>query len=359
MSDLLPTLADLSHEFGTETYVRGGGGNTSAKDEATLWVKPSGTTLAGMEPDRFVALNRAGIDRLFETRPPVEPSAREARVKEIMMAAVRTGSSGRPSVEAPLHHALDGVYVVHTHPTAVNAMTCGAEGKKYCRDLFPDALWFDYIDPGYTLCIEVRDALVSWKKKTGRQPEVLFLKNHGVFVSADSPERIRDLYRHILRSVREAIREAGVDEEAWTVGAPPEERAVAETARCLRDALGDQAAAIASSGPHDVLDGPLTPDHIVYARSFPYRGPLTRAGLEAYIATHGFPPRVVVTDDGVYGIGPHPAAAERALEFSRDASRIVRLADAFGGVERMTDRAREFIENWEVESYRQQVADGG
>ena len=40
----------------TPDYVRGGGGNTSCKDAATLWVKPSGTTLAGMTPDTFVAV---------------------------------------------------------------------------------------------------------------------------------------------------------------------------------------------------------------------------------------------------------------------------------------------------------------
>ena len=31
-------------------------------------------------------------------------------------------------------------------------------------------------------------------------------------------------------------------------------------------------------------------------------------------------------------------------------------SQAFGSVEYMTDRAREFIENWEVESYREKVA---
>ena len=50
MSDL-KTIVELSHEFGTPDYVKGGGGNTSFKDETTLWVKPSGTTLAGLAPN--------------------------------------------------------------------------------------------------------------------------------------------------------------------------------------------------------------------------------------------------------------------------------------------------------------------
>jgi hypothetical protein len=35
---------------------------------------------------------------------------------------------------------------------------------------------------------------------------------------------------------------------------------------------------------------------------------------------------------------------------------VMKLSQAFGGLEYMSDRAREFIENWEVESYRQAVA---
>ncbi len=66
MSDVL--LADavaLSHEFGTIEYVRGGGGNSSAKNEDTLWVKPSGTTLGDLTAESFVALNRAKIEALY------------------------------------------------------------------------------------------------------------------------------------------------------------------------------------------------------------------------------------------------------------------------------------------------------
>ena len=48
--DLLETIAELSHEFGGPEYVLGGGGNSSAKDDATLWVKPSGVTLLDLRP---------------------------------------------------------------------------------------------------------------------------------------------------------------------------------------------------------------------------------------------------------------------------------------------------------------------
>ena len=41
-----------------------------------------------------------------------------------------------------------------------------------------------------------------------------------------------------------------------------------------------------------------------------------------------------------------------ALTLALDGALVKRLARAFGGLQYLSDRAREFIENWEVESYR-------
>mgnify|MGYP006310969763 CR=1 FL=1 len=152
--DILQSITDLSHEFGTVKYVRGGGGNTSCNDETTLWVKPSGTTLGGLKPETFVAMDRAKLSELYDIEPPAESSARESLVKDKMASAVLPDSSGRASVEAPLHDSLNARYVVHTHPAAVNGMTCAKNGAAVCAELFPDALWLEYIDSGYTLCMK-------------------------------------------------------------------------------------------------------------------------------------------------------------------------------------------------------------
>mgnify|MGYP001315868415 CR=1 FL=1 len=64
MNDL-KTIVELSNEFGTSEYVKGGGGNTSYKDKNTLWVKPSGTTLAGLQEETFVTLNRAKVNDIL------------------------------------------------------------------------------------------------------------------------------------------------------------------------------------------------------------------------------------------------------------------------------------------------------
>lgn len=351
--EMLGTITALSHRFGTPEYVLGGGGNTSAKDDSTLWVKPSGTTLAGMGPDTFLPLVRAKIEPLYEAETPAETNAREALVKDMMQAAVQEGASGRPSVEAPLHNVFSARYVVHTHPTLVNGLTCGRKGAETCARLWPDALWMPYVDPGYTLCMEVRAAIQDYEAKHGRQPTILMLENHGVFVAGDEPDDIIEAYDRMMQALASVYAEAAMDTEAPAV----QDAAVSAADRSLlENVLGEDAAYVFASTPFSPANGPLTPDHIVYSKSYPYVGSLTEDGLHAFMDQHGYAPRVVVTDDAVYGLGRSEKAAELALAFAQDAARIVSLADAFGGVQWMTDAARSFIENWEVESYRSKVS---
>ena len=155
--NLLQAVTELSHEFGTADYIHGGGGNTSAKDTETLWIKPSGTTLGNLTPESFVSVDRRKLGELYKVPTPTDPDAREAIIKDMMMAAVHPGQSARPSVETPLHDSLSGTFVVHTHPALVNGMTCAKGGIDTCRSLFPNALWINYVDPGYMLCMRVRE----------------------------------------------------------------------------------------------------------------------------------------------------------------------------------------------------------
>lgn len=357
--NLLETIVELSHEFGGPDYVLGGGGNTSVKDDATLWVKPSGVTLLAIQPADFVAMDRRRIAAVFDAEPPAEPSAREAWVKELMLAARRPGATGRPSVEAPLHHIFSERFVVHTHPPLVNGLTCARGGAAAAARLFPEALWMPYVDPGYTLSVEVRRALRRRAEEQGRAPNVVLLENHGVFVAGDTAEAIRSAYRRLLETLRAEYRRAGVDPEEPR-DAPPSADEDSVTRALLRELLGPgDAAHIVGSAPFVPPRGPLSPDHIVYAKSFAHIGPITAESLARFRAEHGYTPRVFATDAGVWAVGATAKEAELALAFARDGARVQRLAAAFGGAQYLSDRARQFIENWEVENYRRQVSLSG
>ncbi|NQV33964.1 MAG: class II aldolase [Phycisphaeraceae bacterium] len=347
--NLLAAITKLSHEFGTGDYVLGGGGNTSVKNETTLWVKPSGTTLGALTPETFVAMSRAKLAELYEVQAPAESHAREALVKTYMEKAVLPDSTGRASVEAPLHSTLNARYVVHTHPTLVNGMTCAKDGKAACQTLFPEALWLDFIDPGFTLCIKVRQEILQYRQTHGYEPALIFLKNHGVFVAGDSPEAIQSLYAHIFETLQAQYDKAGIVADVAR-GACAAADSVSQS---LRSDLGwGSDIHMAVSALFQTPQGPISPDHIVYAKSYPLMGHPTQDAIQQYNAQYGYDPAILQTDQAVIALGSSELRANLALEMAIDGAQVTQLAQAFGGLEYMTERAREFIENWEVESYR-------
>ena len=352
---MLEIITELSHAFGSAKYVKAGGGNTSCKTADTLRGKPSGTTLAGLTPKTFVAMDRSVLSRLYTAETPVVPADREALVKDMMAAAVKPETPGRASVEAPLHDSISARYVVHTHPAVVNGLTCAVGGRAAAAKLFPDALWVPYVDPGYTLCMVVRKAIQAALAERGVEPSLLFLENHGVFVSGDTEESIRATYARVMDVLETAYAKAGVTTDVCAGVVPPESR-VAVWRQVLCEGLGADASAVAVAGRFDAGCGPISPDHIVYAKSYPFEGVLTADNLRAFKAARGYAPRVVITDSAVLGVGVNEKAARLSLELALDGAVVKHLARAFGGLQYLSDRSREFIENWEVESYRSKQA---
>ncbi|MGI6100336.1 MAG: class II aldolase [Lentisphaerae bacterium] len=353
MKNNLDIITALSHEFGTARYVMGGGGNTSCKDRETLWIKPSGTTLLGLAPERFIAMDRARLATLFTIETPADATAREALVKSVMEAAVKPETPGRASVEAPVHECFEARFVVHTHPTLANGLACALGGREAAGKWFPDSLWLDYTDPGYTLSLRVRKELEAYRANhEGREPRLVWLQNHGVFVAGNTAEEIRETYAHLMGRLEEAYRAAGVDTATPAPGTAPPDSFREAALPVLQAALGTDATVVLARPPINCAAGPVSPDHLVYVKSYIYEGVVTEEALRAFAARRGYPARVLALPEGMLACGATAAVAERAAEFAADAARIRQLARAFGGVQYLSDAARRFLENWEVESYR-------
>lgn len=361
----LEKIAALSVKYGSNPqFVLAGGGNTSFKDESFLFIKPSGVALSEIRPDQFVKMERAKIQRLFSETLPDDVAKREAAAKEMMMEAVSAESSGRPSVEAPLHEVIPFAYVVHLHPASVNGMTCSVNGEKTCAQLFPQALWIPYVDPGYTLSKKVFDEIEKYKgANVGKVPSLIFLQNHGVFAGADTPEEIDALYDSVMGTLAGAYARAGVSTELTRKGADAE--AVKLFAPKLRTLLGTDSEDgsierkfVVCAGTFNVTDGPLSPDHIVYAKSFPMvSANPKKEDVAAYVKANGFKPLVVsVPDKGVFCASDTLKGARTVAALAEDAALVKQLTAAFGGPKYLSDRDRLFIENWEVESYRRSMA---
>ncbi len=357
----LEKITALSVKYGSDArFVLAGGGNTSFKDEKFLYVKPSGVSLAAIKPENFVKMDRALIRKIFTEALPADDTAREAAAKDLMTAAVCSG--GRPSVEAPLHELLPFAYVVHLHPAMVNGMTAAVKAQETCAELFPDALWIPYVDPGYTLSKKVSDEMAGYKAAKGKAASLIFLQNHGVFVGADTPEEIDAIYAGVMGTLEKAYAAAGVATEL--AKQEPCMDAVRQYAPKLRTLLGDgngdsiKAEFVVCAGNFEVTGGPLSPDHIVYSKSFPMvSDDPKKEDVAAYVAANGFKPLVVsVPGRAVFCAGTSLKGANTAAALAMDAALVKQLTAAFGGPHYISERDRRFIENWEVESYRRSMA---
>ena len=142
-------LIEISRKYGADPrYVIAGGGNTSFKTADRLWVKASGHALATIDEDGFAVLDRSLLNPMGEKKYSADASQREAQVKEDLEAACITRGR-RPSVETSLHNCLDAAYVIHLHPTLVNALMCCSKAQEICGKMFPDALYVPALRPLY------------------------------------------------------------------------------------------------------------------------------------------------------------------------------------------------------------------
>ena len=385
---LLDEMIDVARRFGADVqFSRAGGGNASAKADGVLYIKPSGILLAELTTDVLVPLAMAPLLALLEAgrehgepgSDPVMLAAREARLAD--------AGGRRPSVELLFHALLPERIVLHTHPVVLNALTCSRDGGSLAARLFGDqALWIPYTDPGLPLARSIAGARAAFEARTGMPaPHVTLLQNHGIIVAGDTAAEIDERSAWIT-----GIVQAELDRPAPVADEP--ERLAPERARALVDAIGPALRALLATGPSlkivvfddstpaalfpaiaegraFVLDGPLTPDQIVYAGSWPllFEPPAEvhpddipstlRAGLDAHVAAKGGPPIIVVVPRlGLFAAGDSWVQADTARHIYLDALRVGRGATRLGGVRALLDQERAFIEDWEAEAYRRSVA---
>lgn len=363
MQQKLENIARLSQFYGSNPdFVFLGGGNTSVKNEETLYIKPSGVALATIKPENFLAIDREQLSKLFATQLPDDVQIREMFAKTMLESSVRPLGAGRPSVETPLHHLIDYTYIVHLHPALVNGMTCAINGPETCKELFPDALWIDYCDAGSKLAFVAKEAMDEDIKTRGHQPQIIFLQNHGVFVAANTPEEVEAIYTRINDTLKQAYAKAGIESTPPELG-NAETNDVLDLAPTFRQLLADEDGNrpfVFTAGCTLPYGGPLTPDHIVYAKSFAYVGDPTEEGVQAFKNKYGYLPKVVgVPGKALFTAGNSIKDARSIAIAVANALHVQKLTDAFGGPKFLNEREYKFIENWEVESYRRSIGSAG
>ena len=364
-------LIAISRKFGQDSrFVIAGGGNTSYKDENRLWVKASGHALATITEDGFAVLDRTLLNEMGEKAYNEDTAIREEQVKNDLAVACVT-KDRRPSVETSLHNCMGFAFVVHLHPTLVNGLMCSANA---CGEIFPEALYIEYTDPGYTLFKKVYDRINAYKAANGKEPQVIFLQNHGIFVGGDTTAEIEGIYSEILGKLEAkvaALPEGGSEVSPTVTDVIPAIRQMLsrsgrglKTLKVTKNALVDYFL----DGSREKIAAPFTPDIIVYCKSAYIfidaesdEEILKQAEekIEAFAAEKGYTPKVLLIKGvGLVAVGDNFKNAQIITDVFTDAMKVAFYAQSFGGEHPMEKAWIDFIDNWEVENYRRKVAAG-
>ena len=364
-TEKLAALAAMSNKYGANPeFVLAGGGNTSFKSADRLWIKGSGTALATIKPEDFVVLEREALGQMWTANYPEEEAAREAAVLQDMMDARIKGETRRPSVETLLHDLFPQQYILHVHPALVNGITCSVEGEAAMKRLFPNAVWVDACKPGYILAVLCKEKMDAFKAATGKDCNLLFLQNHGIFFAGDTTEELDVLASSTMDALNAAVKEApNMTEMEYDL-----EKVVA-ISPILRALYGEtQPATVkftvnAEVLAYDPTTESMSPDHIVYAKAkqlileADVDGDGIKAAFEAFVAANGYKPKIAfVKGLGMFSMGMNMKEAVTAQTVMLDAIKVVAYTKSFGGVSPMPQFLIDFIVNWEVESYRSKVS---
>jgi rhamnose utilization protein RhaD (predicted bifunctional aldolase and dehydrogenase)/NAD(P)-dependent dehydrogenase (short-subunit alcohol dehydrogenase family) len=386
-----PAITDLvmlARRFGADAeFSRAGGGNVSVKVDGVLHIKPSGVPLATLSAGDLVPLRIEPLLAFLTDATAGPDTTGSDPVLRLAASARLDVSERRPSVELLFHALIPERFVVHTHPILLNSVSCNSDGEALVARLFGvQALWIPYTDPGLPLARAIAAARSDHAARHGvPAPRVTILQNHGIVVAGESANDVEETSAWMMRVVTDELGRlpvpAGLPE-------PVEEsraRSLVESlAPALRALLGGDAErgivvvddspmaarfTLTEAGRGFVAGGPLTPDQIVYAGSWPLVLDVAddarpddllacvREGLEAHVAATGERPIIVIVPGvGLFAAGSTWAQADTARHIYLDALRVGEGALRLGGVRALSPAERRFIEDWEAEAYRKGVA---
>ncbi len=366
---MLEQLVSLSNRYGSDPkYVLAGGGNTSFKTDDTLYIKGSGTSLATIKAEDFVSMDRSKLNDMLKKEYPNEDAAREAEaLLDIMAARMEGNGEKRPSVETLLHNLFPYKYVLHIHPTLVNALTCSVGAEDKARELFSDSfVWIPAYRPGYALSMLCANKMNEYKATFNKPVQILILQNHGIFIAADSVEEIDEKTNQIMITLENNCEqkpslepldydECSVNDFKQRIAAMYDKEVYTEFAT-NKTFLS----LFESKDSFLPLFNPFTPDHIVYCKAkFLYLENTQELEtlFDEFVEQNGYVPHVIcVSGVGAFYVAPSIKELNNISALFIDAVCLAVYTRNFGGYLHMDEDLTDFILNWEMEAYRQKVA---
>ncbi len=337
-------LSYISKRSGqTEELVQAGGGNTSVKlDGELMLIKSSGFQLTEVTADSgYSTVNYRLIARELADVPD------DAAEQDILSRSLVSG--GKPSIETFLH-SVTKKYTIHTHPLGVNILTALSDGMEELKRLFPKAAFVGYATPGIKLA-------KLYYAETGQScPDIVFLKNHGLIVSADSPEEALAIQDKTVLKVNEYLKR---DSGAYVRGNKLFEALNRLEKGLIAYRISSPAAEAALKQTQSAQDLRFSPDCVVYmGKSFFTVSDEKNMSAESaeFAELAGFAdeygiPKVIIWDGDIYAAAPTVRKANEIRSMLDFASEIY-LHAPHRRKDVLSDSEADFLLNWDSEKYR-------
>ena len=112
----------------------------------------------------------------------------------------------RPSVEVGFHSILKK-FVIHTHPVYANILCCSESGEELIAKAFKSSgipwIWVPYTMPGFYITYRIKQIIDEYKETSKSFPQVIFMQNHGLVVTADDAEECIELHTKVNNVIKE------------------------------------------------------------------------------------------------------------------------------------------------------------
>ena len=346
----LAAFSKMSQTAGSRAdYVQGGGGNTSVKLSGGLMaIKASGFCLSDITQDNAYALiNLEGLQKFYRENLPETLSDVEkegaACTKE--NTVVLDGMNPlRPSVEAGFHSILKK-FVCHTHSVYANLCCCSHEMNEIAEKAFNDATYswgsVPYTDSGANLTFAIQAEIARVKAKTGKEPAVILMQNHGIIVHGDDADEVLNIHADANERLAKSFSLTGTSFPKVSVK---------PTGDNLFEAEVPYMTEILKSGKYPVktlLESPLYPDQMVFLIGSLFQDKSDIADGECSF-------------DGASGVLTLKMNKKKALTITETITAVLFISEHIKengySLSSMGEAAKNFIANWESEKYRKSLA---
>lgn len=324
----LNDLVELCRFYGERAdLVQGPGGNISVKtNDGLMLIKASGCALSSVSDVSNTVIyitELAGDVKDNKYRPLEEYSP---------------SYSSRASMETYMHSFLYK-YVVHLHPIQVNSILVQKDARKICQELFPTALFLDYVTPGVKLAKKL--------KKEWNGEQVILLANHGIVVTLGDLSGVKKLVKQVLKTCEEYL---GTSFDKY--------ENVNKISSLISNLTGESCVTYCSEVEFsdtfvfEESGSSLFPDKVIFCGSkFLICDKLNKETFQKFIHENGCAPKVIRYDSETYFTG-------KSLSKCRDAEAIL-LANANlysnSILKSLTAAQENELVNMESEKYRSKL----